>query len=216
MVWNGRSAIVWMSGEGSGTGRIISTCYVLRATCYVLVQRATCLRSVSFVLVHHVEQRLAAVEAVEVLSKEIGGGVPVIRPETRRVRRDDDVRQVPEWTCRVEGLVFEDVEARARDGAVPQGLGQRRLVDEFAAADVDEDRVASHRRQLLTTDHLPGRRGLRRGDHDQFGGRQQLQQIGSRMHGRDAWWRRLAAPPADGRHVRPERGEPRGTGGTDA
>ena len=97
--------------------------------------------SVAGALVDHVEEGLAGVEPAQVLGKEGGRGIPMVRAKARGVRRDDDIRLRPQRVRAIERLVFEDVEPCPADRAVGQHAGQRRFVDELAPAHVDEDPV---------------------------------------------------------------------------
>ena len=77
------------------------------------------------------------------------------------MRRQDHVVQPDQWIVGRERLDLEDIEAGAGDLAIAQGGHQRLLVDQLAAADVDEVRRRLHQGQLRRADH-PARRGVSR------------------------------------------------------
>lgn len=55
------------------------------------------------------------------------------------MRRDRDVRRAPQRVARRQGLRVRDVEGSAAERAVGEGLHERRLIDDLAARDVDDD-----------------------------------------------------------------------------
>src|ERR671919_2424408 len=55
------------------------------------------------------------------------------------VRRENHVVELEQWVVRVDRLLLEDVEGRAGDPPVPERLGQRQLVNDRPARDVDEE-----------------------------------------------------------------------------
>src|SRR5437867_3295968 len=66
------------------------------------------------------------------------------------VRREHHARERDEGIARFERFVVEDVEAGARDLALPERVEQRVALDQRAAAGVDEDRGRLHQRELAT------------------------------------------------------------------
>ena len=62
--------------------------------------------------------------------------------------------------------MLEHVQGRPAKPPRLEGAQQRRLVDELPAAHVHQDGIILHPRQLAVTDHVHGRRRLRRGDDD--------------------------------------------------
>ena len=58
----------------------------------------------------------------------------------RRVRADEHVRQIPERALGRQRLLLEDVERGAAQPPGAQRVDERRLVDDVAARDVDDDR----------------------------------------------------------------------------
>ncbi len=86
----------------------------------------------------------------------IGQGLHRLAAGPRHVRREDEVRQV-ELEQRValpRRLRAQHVEARPRDPALAQRIGQRQLVDQAAARGVDEQSVAFHPAQLFRADQI--------------------------------------------------------------
>lgn len=74
------------------------------------------------------------------------------------------------------GLGGEDIEPRAVDRARSQGFDQRRLVDEAAAGDVDDDPVGAESSQDLGIDDPVRLRTAGRHDHQDVHGPRHLQQ----------------------------------------
>src|SRR2546428_457689 len=66
------------------------------------------------------------------------------------VRREHHARERDEGIARLERFVVEDVEAGARDLALPERVEQRVALDQGTAAGVDEDRGRLHQRKLAT------------------------------------------------------------------
>src|SRR5205807_8474318 len=64
-----------------------------------------------------------------------------------QVRRENDVRRTEEATSR-GGLLLEHIDRRARNLSRPEGVRQRRLLDNLAACAVHEDRISPHLREL--------------------------------------------------------------------
>ena len=100
--------------------------------------------------------------------------------------------------------------------AAAQRVGERLLVDQGSAADVDDDRGLLHQRELRRADQIARRRGLRRGQHDDVGGGQQIVERGRRMHGGDAGRQRRVGVPSHARHRGAERREAHGSGAANA
>src|SRR5262245_35913472 len=76
-------------------------------------------------------------EEPEVREEELLRAGHVLGIGSRAVRRDQKARQAPEHAVLRQGLLLEDVERRAPDRALPEGLDQGLLVDLLAAAHVD-------------------------------------------------------------------------------
>ena len=69
-------------------------------------------------------------------------------PEARRVRRQDDVRRLPQRMIGRQRLLRKDVERRAAEVAAVQRVDQGVGVDDLRAADVDDDRAFRQLRNL--------------------------------------------------------------------
>ena len=109
-------------------------------------------------------------------------------------------------------LLGEDVERRARERAVLQALGQRRLVDDRAAADVDEHRAGLDRRERVGVEQAARRVGGGQRDDDAVGAADERAQLGHRVELVDVRDAALEAA-LDRDHVHAERaGQPRGLG----
>ena len=84
----------------------------------------------------------ASHEGLDIVDDLVGERLHGLLARPCHVRGQDEIRRL-ELEQRVAGarrLDAEDVEARARDRALPEGLGERRLVDQSAAGRVDEER----------------------------------------------------------------------------
>ena len=68
------------------------------------------------------------------------------------VRHQHSVRQAAEWVVNREGFFIIDVEARARDLVVLQGVDQRRLIDERTARRVEQLGVRFHQAAPIRPD----------------------------------------------------------------
>ncbi|MBI2509569.1 MAG: thiamine pyrophosphate-binding protein, partial [Betaproteobacteria bacterium] len=75
------------------------------------------------------------------------------------VGRQDGVLEGEDRVARRRRLDLEDVEARARDPALPERTDERRLIDQLASGHVDEVRRGLHERELGLADH--GARAVR-------------------------------------------------------
>ena len=107
-------------------------------------------------------------------------------------------------------LELEDVQPGAGDPAGGQRPGQRRLVHQWAAAGVDQDRGGLHQSQRTFVDQVMGLRGQRGVQRDEIGSGQQLVQLHpARPHARhrtflaggveDRHVEAVLCPPGDGR-----------------
>jgi hypothetical protein len=109
--------------------------------------------------IHLMPQRLAAQQAAVVVDehrRDVGRVA-----ERRGVRRDEEVRRPPEDMLGRQRLLLEHVEHGPREAAFLQRGGERRLVDDAAAARVDEHRTRRQRAQepgVHEMARLPGRR----------------------------------------------------------
>ena len=89
-------------------------------------------------------QRRLGGEAPQVLERDLG--------HPRDVRGEDQVRGVEQRAGERQRLDLGDVERGARQVAGAQRGGERVLVDEAAAPDVDQERAVLHLRDV---DHVP-------------------------------------------------------------
>ena len=89
------------------------------------------------------------------------------------MRADQHVRVIPERAVGGERLAGDDVEGGEADPAGLEGVQQRRLVDDGAAADVDQDRPGPHGAEHLLADEADGGVGAGQGHDDRVdvGGR---------------------------------------------
>src|SRR5437879_12298380 len=106
--------------------------------------------------VYDVYERLPPVEAAEVFREERDERCPIILQRARRVRRDDDVWQIPIRAGCIERLLREHVERRAAEPPVPQRADHRGIIDQLAPRDVDQERAALDAVRLRTSDPAPG------------------------------------------------------------
>ena len=73
-----------------------------------------------------------------------------------------------------QGLAFKHVQAGGGNGLVFQGHGQRRVIHNAAARNVDQRGGGLHQRQFGCTDGVVGRRRIRQHQHQVVSGFQQL------------------------------------------
>ena len=104
-------------------------------------------------------------DAVRPLPAEHGGGLPArhagrqgggLRGLAGGVGAGDDVRELQERVPRIGGLGLEHVDAGAGDPAVLEGAGEGGLVDDAAAAAVDEVGGPLHRPELALAHEVTG------------------------------------------------------------
>src|SRR4029079_12011879 len=76
--------------------------------------------SVTGDLVDDVEEIASGFETAQILREQRDERRPVVLHRPGRVRRDDDVRQIPVWARRGQRLLAEDVEGRAAKASVAQ------------------------------------------------------------------------------------------------
>jgi hypothetical protein len=81
------------------------------------------------------------------------------------MRRDEQVRDAPQRARGWKGLLIEHVEGRAAERPFPQGLCQRRLVDDAAARHVHQLCAGFHGGDRLQVQKSLGL-GRSRQDHD--------------------------------------------------
>jgi len=126
------------------------------------------------------------------------------------VRRDDDVGELPERAVDRQRFGGEHVEPRTAEVSVEQAPDQRLLVDDLAAADVDEPRAGAHRSESVGIEQTAGLVGERCRHGDGVGPAEYLGEPGRRP--------RLArfvagGCPAEATHLHAERsGEARRLG----
>jgi hypothetical protein len=112
-----------------------------------------------------IAQRLAALEPTDVLDRDLAEPRHVVDGHARDVRRQDRVRRLPERRFRAERLLLEHVARHAREPARAQRLGERVLVDDAAARQVDQVRARPQPGELARADRA-ARLGREREEHD--------------------------------------------------
>ena len=124
-----------------------------------------------------------------------GGGAD--RAAAGCVRRDDDVRLVPERGVRGQRLGLEDVERGAAEVSRAQRLDERRLVERRPPADVDDPRVARQQRQPLSRDGVRVCGGPGQDRDQQVRAGQGRVQVGRRDHREACAFSRRVRHPRD-------------------
>src|SRR5581483_12417258 len=102
--------------------------------------------SVSGMFVYEVQQRLPFPEALEIFNEKLDGKFARVGQIIGGVRREQHVRHFPERMFGGERLAEENVEGGTAQFSVLQRVDQGRLVDDGAAADVDDDCGRLHAR----------------------------------------------------------------------
>ena len=105
-------------------------------------------------------------ESLILLKEKAHGPIEPIFGVVGTVRRNEDIFKVVDGVARRDRLLLEDIETRAPDFPAVERANKSRLIDDRAAADVDDNRARLHRRKCRITDHVMGFRRERRGDHD--------------------------------------------------
>src|SRR5438128_11943857 len=118
---------------------------------------------------------LHALDVVEAVAVRLG---PVVPRRPGAVRGERDIRKREERMVLGRRLLDHDVEARSGDRARLERLMERVLVDDGAAARVDEDRGLLHHRELARRDHLPGDVVQRHVQRDDVGSAEELGEEG--------------------------------------
>src|SRR6266545_3724905 len=103
---------------------------------------------------HHPERRAAGLHALNVVEAVAVRLRPVVPRRPGAVRREGDVREREERVVLGRRLLHHHVEAGGGDRPRRERLIQRVLVDDRAAAGVDENRAALHHRELARGHHL--------------------------------------------------------------
>src|ERR1022692_4364111 len=85
---------------------------------------------------------------------------------TGHVRRQDYLFEIPQRAFVGQRLALEDIGPRPRDSYLLKRFDHRALVDNFAAADIDQVGAWLHRRELRRADKSARLRGKRQGDSD--------------------------------------------------
>ena len=94
--------------------------------------------------------------------------------------------KIPEWALGWKRLLFEDVERGAAEPALLQRLHKRRLVDDVAARDVDEDRGRLEQGEPAGVDQVVGLGRVRRREDEDVGLGEQLVELPGRLDAVDA------------------------------
>src|SRR4051812_14495051 len=101
------------------------------------LETSACGLSVARLAIDGVEQRIPLDKAADVLADDAGAPVHGAALPTRDMRRDEHVRQPPEWTLVRERLHGGGVQPRPGDLSGLQRRDERLLVHQPAARNVD-------------------------------------------------------------------------------
>src|SRR5215472_6473547 len=126
--------------------------------------------------------------------------LPQLLGQSRRVRRDENVVQVPEWRVRGKWLFLEYVESSAADPAIAQHFRQCPLVDQGPSSHVDEISVTLHLRETSRIDEPPRLRSQGRCQHDEIRLREKALKLLRRKHMIDAFGPRQLRMFSQGHH----------------
>src|SRR5580704_1709838 len=94
--------------------------------------------SVTRMFIHHVQERLAFAEALQVLEKTVQSRLQKSVHAIGRVRRKQHVRQLIERMARRQRFGRENVQRRAANLSRFQRPDQRRLINRRTSPDVDQ------------------------------------------------------------------------------
>jgi len=118
--------------------------------------------------VHRVA-RCAARQVFDDLIRDVEGDVHLgLSRAGAEVRGHHHLLELQERIARVRRFLGEDVDGGAGDVPGTDGAGERLLVDDAAAGDVDESRSLPHAHELGRTDHPAGRVGQRHVDGEKI------------------------------------------------
>src|SRR5579862_2825417 len=109
--------------------------------------------SVAGMFVHHVLERFALAEPLEIFDEEFYGLLARIGKIIGRVRRKQDIFETPEGMLRRQRLIDVNIERGAADPAFLKRVNQRRFVDHRAASHVDHHRIRFQESDLRRADH---------------------------------------------------------------
>src|SRR5438046_1877212 len=99
------------------------------------------------------ERLVAGRDSLDVVEGIAEAALPVLPGRSRHVRRDRHGVEGEERVVRGRWLLQHDVEARAGEPAGRERLIERRLIDDRAAAGVDQDRARLHQGERLLAHH---------------------------------------------------------------
>src|SRR5437588_6991671 len=163
--------------------------------------------------IDHVQQRLPSEIPPQVLAEERDDPIQVSGEIPGDVGGDDQPRGRPQRAVGGERFRVEDIEAGAAQPPGPEGRQERRLVDEPAPPDVDQERPVRQRRQFARA-HDPPRHGRQGPGDDQHRPRPQHGvDLGRRIHALHARDRPRA--PRGPHDAHPKRRRPPGHLGAD-
>ena len=147
-----------------------------------------------------------AVNRRDVLEKQIDGRLPVVAAERRDVRREKHVRQRQSGWSAGSGSRSKASSRRAAKPLRPSASTSARLINQPAAADVDEHRRRLHRGELFAADHGARLGRARRGQNEHVRVRQLGQEIVDADDAANAVRHRQIEPAAHAGHGEAETG----------
>lgn len=116
---------------------------------------------------HDIEHLLALLVSRPIDHEEVVRALLIPRAQGAHVRRDDDILRIPQRIVGGQGLRVCDVEGRAGQLLCVQRVDQGRLVDQAAARDVDDERLASGQDVEFRAAEEVARRGRERERDDE-------------------------------------------------
>src|SRR4026208_264010 len=108
--------------------------------------------SITKLLVYHVDERLAAAEALEILQEELHAAPLPVWRVVGAVRREKHVVQFIKRMGGGQRVGIIDIESRAENAFTFERVDEGVLVDYRSAADVDEYRGWLHDREFRRAD----------------------------------------------------------------
>ena len=109
--------------------------------------------SIAPVLIDDVEQLVAPLPAPEILDEQLAERLKPADEVAGHVRRDHDLRHLPQRTILGKRLLREHIEGGPRDPSLPKRLYQRGLVDYGPSSDVYEPSAGLHPLELGSAEH---------------------------------------------------------------
>ena len=86
--------------------------------------------------IDQIQQRFTALKPAQVVTEQIDDLIPMIRPNSGRVRGDDDVRHCPQRARRIQRLALEYIENGSAQPSVAKCVEKRWFVNDPASMQI--------------------------------------------------------------------------------